>query len=389
MKKNQKSLIRIIVSLALFSAGLIAFKLTPLSAFESYAEEWKIGDFRFYAYVLPFIAAYLIVGYDVVLKAGRNLFSGRLLDENFLMTVATFGAIALCDFPEACGVMLFYQVGELFQSYAVGKSRKSIAALMDIRPPSACVLRGGEETTVSPEDVAVGEIIIVRAGERVPVDGVVVEGSGSVDASSLTGESLPRDFSEGDEILSGSINLNGVIKIRATKVYTDSTVAKILNLVENASARKARTENFITKFARVYTPAVVAGAAIIALLPPVFAGNWAVWINRGLTFLVVSCPCALVISVPLSFFGGIGAASKAGVLVKGGNYLELLAKADTFVFDKTGTLTEGSFGVTEIYPASKAAEVLRLAAIAESGSIHPIAQSIVRRAGRADSEGYT
>ena len=389
MKKNQKSLIRIIVSLALFSAGLIAFKLTPLSAFESYAEGWKIGDFRFYAYVLPFIAAYLIVGYDVVLKAGRNLFSGRLLDENFLMTVATFGAIALCDFPEACGVMLFYQVGELFQSYAGGKSRKSIAALMDIRPPSACVLRGGEETTVSPEDVAVGEIIIVRAGERVPVDGVVVEGSGSVDASSLTGESLPRDFSEGDEILSGSINLNGVIKIRATKVYTDSTVAKILNLVENASARKARTENFITKFARVYTPAVVTGAAIIALLPPVFAGNWAVWINRGLTFLVVSCPCALVISVPLSFFGGIGAASKAGVLVKGGNYLELLAKADTFVFDKTGTLTEGSFGVTEIYPASKAAEVLRLAAIAESGSIHPIAQSIVRRAGRADSEGYT
>ena len=389
MKKSKKTLIRIIVSFALLSAGLIVFRLTPLAAFREYAEGWEIGDFRFYAYVLPFLAAYVLVGYDVIFKAGRNLVSGRLLDENFLMTVATFGAIALCDFPEACGVMLFYQVGELFQSYAVGKSRKSIAALMDIRPPSACVLRGGEEITVSPEEVAVGETVIVRAGERVPVDGVVAEGRGSLDTSSLTGESMPREFSEGAEILSGSINLNGVIKIRATKVYEDSTVAKILNLVENAASRKAKTESFITKFARVYTPAVVAAAAVIALLPPFFAGNWATWINRGLTFLVVSCPCALVISVPLSFFGGIGAASKAGVLVKGGNYLELLAKADVFVFDKTGTLTEGSFGVTEIYPASNAAEVLRLAAIAESGSLHPIAQSIVRQAGRVDGDGYT
>ena len=389
MNKNKRTLIRIIIAFVPFAAALVAFNLTPLKSFKQAAEAWAFGDYRFYVYVAPFIAAYIVAGYDVIKKAFRNIFSGRLMDENFLMTVATFGAIALGDFAEACGVMLFYQTGELFQNYAVGRSRKSIAALMDIRPESARVIRGGKEITVSPEEVEAGEILVIRAGERVPVDAVVTEGKGSLDTSSLTGESVPREFSEGDTVLSGSINLTGAVKVRAEKKYEDSTVAKILDLVENASARKAKSENFITKFARYYTPAVVFGALALGVIPPIFVGEWAVWIKRALTFLVVSCPCALVISVPLSFFGGIGGASRQGVLIKGGNYIELLAKKGTFAFDKTGTLTLGTFEVTGVYPEENAAEILRAAAIAESGSLHPIARSVSKYAPETSAEGYT
>ena len=388
MSKNRKALIRIIISLALFAAGMIVFNLTPLKGFEEYAKAWRFGDYKFYIYIAPFLAAYIIVGHDVIARAFRGLFNGRLMDENFLMTVATFGAIALCDLPEACGVMLFYQVGELFQRYAVGKSRRSIAALMDIRPETARVIRGGEEEEISPEEVEKGDIVVLRAGERVPVDGVVIEGSGDLDTSSLTGESLPRAFAEGSEILSGSINISGAIKMRATAAYENSTVAKVLDLVENASSRKAKTENFITKFARYYTPAVVIGAVLLAVIPSLFDGKWSIWIGRALNFLVVSCPCALVISIPLSFFGGIGGASKCGVLVKGGNYLELLARPTTFVFDKTGTLTKGKFEVTGVFPEERREEILRLAAVCESGSLHPIAKSITEYAPKVSADGY-
>ncbi len=389
MKRDKKLLIRIIVAFAVFAAALILFKLTPLRSFGAVAEGWNLSDFRFYLYVLPFLIAYLIVGYDVIYKAGRNLVSGRLLDENFLMVVATFGAVALLDLPEACGVMLFYQIGELFQRYAVGKSRRSIAALMNIRPDVARVLRDGEEVFLSPEEVAVGDVLVLRAGERVPVDAVLMDGAGSFDVSSLTGESLPRDVAAGDEVLSGSINLGGEIKLRAVKPYGESTVQKILDLVENAAAKKAQAENFITKFARYYTPVVVVAALLIGLVPPLFLGNWGGWIKKALTFLVVSCPCALVISVPLSFFGGIGGASKKGILVKGGAALERLAKANVFLFDKTGTITEGKFSVVEVFPSERASEVLTAAAIAESASNHPIARSVVAFAPAVDHAGYT
>jgi len=388
MKKYRFTLIRIIVAAVIFAVSMILFRFTPLRVCAEVAEGYAFTDPRFYAYLIPYLVAFGIVGYDVILRAGRNLLSGRLLDENFLMVVATFGAIALLDLAEACGVMLFYQVGELFQKYAVGKSRRSIASLMDLRPDKARVLRGEEEIILSPEEIEVGDLVVIYAGERVPVDGIVAEGRGEWDLSSLTGESMPRAFSEGEEVLGGAINLSGVVKIRAEKRYAESTVAKILEMVENASSRKAKTENFITKFARYYTPAVVIAAILIGVVPPLFMGGWSDWIKRALTFLVVSCPCALVISVPLSFFGGIGGASKEGVLIKGGNYLELLAKADVFLFDKTGTLTQGKFEVSEVYPESNRDEILRCAAIAEGGSNHPIAQSVLKYAGARDVSGY-
>ena len=388
MSRNRKALVRILAAGGIFLVALILYHLTPLRSIADAADGWHLSDYRFYLYVLPFFAAYLIVGYDVILKAGRNIFTGRFLDENLLMTVATFGAIALLDMPEACAVMLFYQIGELFQRYAVGKSRRSIAALMNIRPDIARVVRDGEEIVISPEEVEEGDILTVRAGERVPVDGVVTEGEGSLDTSSLTGESVPRDFAVGDEILSGAINLSGEIKLRALKKYGESTVARILDLVENAAARKAKTENFITKFARYYTPAVVGAALLLGVIPPLFSGNWTAWIEKALTFLVVSCPCALVISVPLSFFGGIGGASKKGILIKGGGALEKLARADLFLFDKTGTITKGSFEVTEVYPEERSAEILAAAAIAEGASNHPIARSVMRYAPIADRSGY-
>ena len=388
MKKNKKLLIRILVAFAIFLVGIVLYKLTPLKSFGEVAEKWSFGDYRFYLFVLPFLAAYLVAGYDVIYKAGRNILSGRLLDENFLMVVATFGAIALLDLPEACGVMLFYQVGELFQRYAVGKSRRSIAALMDIRPEIARVLRDGVETVVAPEEVEIGDVLVLRAGERVPVDAVLLEGKGVFDTSSLTGESLPRDVETGEEVLSGAINLWGEVKLRASKKYDDSTVRKILDLVQNAAAKKAKAENFITKFARYYTPVVVIAALVIGIIPPIFLYNWGEWIKKALTFLVVSCPCALVISVPLSFFGGIGGASKRGILVKGGGALERLAKANVFVFDKTGTITKGSFSVVEVAPADRAGEILAAAAIAEGASNHPIARSVVEYAPAVDRDGY-
>lgn len=326
-----------------------------------------------------FLLPYLIVGWDVLWSAVRNIVHGQVFDENFLMSLATVGAYALGDYVEAAAVMLFYQVGELFQSIAVGKSRKSIAALMDIRPDSATVLRNGEELKVSPEEVEKGETVIVRAGEKIPLDGIVLEGETSVNTAALTGESLPRDVSAGDRVVSGAVNLSGVITVKTESVYRDSTVAKILDLVENSSAKKAKTENFITRFARYYTPCVVTAAVLLAVLPPLISGGgWTDWLQRALIFLVVSCPCALVISVPLSFFGGIGGASKRGILIKGANYTEVLSKVGTVVFDKTGTLTKGIFKVTAVHPESMSeAELLDVAAAAESYSNHPIAESVI------------
>ena len=328
---------------------------------------------------LAFAVPYLVIGWDVLWSAVRNIAHGQVFDEKFLMAVATLGAFAIRECPEAAAVMLFYQIGEWFQSIAVGKSRKSIAALMDIRPEYAVVLREDKEQEVDPEEVEIGEIIVLKPGERIPLDGTVIEGAGSVDTSALTGESLPADKTVGDTVLSGSINLSGVLKVKTSSEYAESTVARILELVENSSEKKARIENFITRFARWYTPLVVISAVLLAVIPPLFlSGSWADWINRALIFLVVSCPCALVVSVPLSFFGGIGGASRDGILVKGANYLEMLSKADTVVFDKTGTLTQGSFAVDAVHPSEiSAEELLDIAAAAESYSSHPIAESVV------------
>ena len=327
---------------------------------------------------LAFAVPYLVIGYDVLWSAARNIAHGQVFDEKFLMALATLGAFGTGEYPEAAAVMLFYQIGEWFQSIAVGRSRKSIAALMDIRPEFATVLRDGEESEVDPEEVALGETILIRPGERVPLDGTVLEGSSSLDTAALTGESLPVDVTEGAKVISGSINLTGLLKVRTESVYQDSTVARILELVENSAEKKARVENYITRFARWYTPCVVIGAVLLALIPPLFDGNWAMWINRALIFLVVSCPCALVVSVPLSFFGGIGAASREGILVKGANYLEALATVDTLAFDKTGTLTQGVFAVDAIHPREiPEDELLDIAAVAESHSSHPVAESIV------------
>ena len=325
-----------------------------------------------------FLVPYIIAGYDIIKRAAVNIIHGQIFDEKFLMAVATLGAWVLSEYTEASAVMIFFQTGELFESIAVGKSRKSIAGLMDIKPESAAVLRDGKEVRVSPEEVEKGELVTVRPGEKIPLDGIIVQGSTSVNTAALTGESLPRDAAEGDRVVSGTVNLTGAITVKTESVYKDSTVAKILDMVENSSSKKARTENFITRFSRYYTPCVVGAALLLAVVPPLFAGEWIKWINRALIFLVVSCPCALVISVPLSFFGGIGGASKRGILIKGSNFVEALAKADTVVFDKTGTLTTGTFTVTAVHPEKMSEkELLSVAAAAESRSNHPIAESII------------
>ena len=369
-KKQKKMLCRILAS-GVLMVGLL---FVP-------AEGWL----RFVLWMVP----YLLIGYDILWDAVRGIAGGQVFDENFLMAVATVGAVVLGatgsgDYTEAVAVMLFYQIGEWFQSYAVGKSRRSISALMDIRPDFARVERDGALAEVDPEDVVVGETIVVQPGERVPLDGVVLSGMSALDTAALTGESLPRDVGEGDAVVSGCINLTGLLHLRTTRVYGESTVARILDLVENAAGRKAKAENFISRFARVYTPAVCIAALALAVLPPVgnlWLGNapgWSVWLYRALTFLVISCPCALVISIPLTFFAGIGGASRCGVLVKGANFLEALAGVDCVVFDKTGTLTKGSFEVSGVYPRGMdAGRLLELTALAESASTHPISRSLV------------
>lgn len=328
--------------------------------------------------LLSFLVPYAVIGWDVLWRALRNIAHGQIFDENFLMVLATVGAFCLGEYPEGVAVMLFYQVGELFQSYAVGRSRKSIAALMDIRPDYANLETDGELKQVDPSEIAVGDIIVVKAGEKIPLDGVVVSGISAVNTAALTGESLPRDVCTGDDVISGCINQSGLLRIRVSRAYEDSTVAKILDLVENAAEKKSKSENFITAFARYYTPAVVCGAVLLSVVPPlVLGGGWSIWIRRALTFLVISCPCALVISVPLSFFGGIGGASKCGILIKGSNYLEALARTELMVFDKTGTLTHGTFCVTAVHPSDgNAQQLLELAALAEHYSDHPIAKSL-------------
>ena len=385
-KKQRKWRNRIIVALAIFAAIFIAEHALPL---ETWLGKQGAVTALFVAYLVP----YLIAGHDVLARAGRNIVSGQVFDENFLMAVATIGAFAMVAFPEAdpamaegTAVMLFYQVGELFQSYAVGKSRKSIAAMMDIAPDYANVEKNGQLEQVDPSEVAIGDAIVVKPGERVPIDGIVISGSSQLDTSALTGESVPRQVREGSDIISGCVNMTGVLKVRTTKPFGESTVSRILELVENASEKKARTENFITRFARYYTPTVTVLALALAIVPPLIGmGAWSDWILRGLTFLVVSCPCALVISVPLSFFGGIGGASKLGVLVKGSNYLEALAKVDTVVFDKTGTLTNGTFDVVTVHSQGNFSEdeLLAIAAHAESFSDHPIANSVKAAFGKA------
>lgn len=350
---------------------IIAFVLFLFAMLVKFQNEWINNAI--------FIVSYLIVGFEILRKAVKNIFKGKVFDENFLMAVATLGAFAIGEFPEAVAVMLFYQVGELFQDYAVDKSRKSIASLMDIRPDYANVVRDGKEEKVSPGEVKIGETILVKPGEKIPLDGFVIEGKSTLDTKALTGESVPREVAEGEQVLSGCINLNGVIKIEVTKEFGESTVSKILDLVENASSKKAKSENFITKFAAYYTPIVVIIAVILAIIPPLMidGANFQDWLYRALSFLVVSCPCALVISIPLSFFGGIGGASKMGVLVKGSNYLEALSNAEIMVFDKTGTLTEGVFEVQNIEPIGiSKEELLKIAAYAEYYSNHPISKSI-------------
>lgn len=371
---------RIIVALALFALAYAAAELLP---FESWlgSRQAALGV-EFALFLVP----YLVAGYDVLLRAGRNIARGQVFDENFLMSVATVGAFALVLFPdtdphmaEGTAVMLFYQVGELFQSYAVGKSRKSIADMMDIAPEYANVEREGRLLQVDPYEVSPGDEIIVKPGERVPLDGVVLSGESQLDTAALTGESLPRSVRPDDEVVSGCVNMTGTLTVRVAKPYEESTVSRILELVENAADKKAKTENFITRFARYYTPVVVAVALLLAVVPPLLLGqSWSSWVQRGLIFLVVSCPCALVISVPLSFFGGIGGASRAGILVKGSNYLEALANAETVVFDKTGTLTSGSFAVVSVEPEEGVdeGELLEVAAHAEANSDHPIARSV-------------
>ncbi len=358
-KKQKRVLIRIIASAVLFLAAMCI----PAE-----------GLIR----LLLFLVPYAVIGWDVLWRAVRNIAHGQIFDENFLMGIATVGAFFLGEYPEGVAVMLFYQVGELFQSYAVGRSRKSITALMDIRPDYANIEVDGELKQVDPEEIAVGDTIVVKAGEKVPLDGVVLEGFSSLNTSALTGESLPRDVQPGDAVISGCINQSGLLRVQVSRAFGESTVSKILDLVENSSSKKARSENFITKFARYYTPVVVICAALLAVLPPlILGGGWSDWIQRALIFLVISCPCALVISVPLSFFGGIGGASKCGILVKGSNYLEALAQTELIVFDKTGTLTHGTFRVTAVHPNEISKEqLLEFAALAESYSDHPISLSL-------------
>ena len=383
LTKNQKALIRVVTAIVLFGAAFITEKVLDAKAIDTSVWMW-LGIY---------LAIYLFIGWDVAFRAVTGVFRGELLDENFLMFIATVGAFAVREFPEAVAVMAFYQLGELFQNYAVGKSRASIASLMDIRPDVATVIRGGKEIVVDPEEVEIGEIILVRPGEKIPLDGVVEGGTGTLNTAALTGESAPVDVAPGSEVISGSISVSAALKIRSTKAFGESTVSKILDLVENASSEKAKAENFITKFARYYTPAVVIGAVLLAVVPPLFLGIsdgavWMSWLTRALSFLVVSCPCALVISVPLSFFGAIGGASKAGILVKGGNYLEVLNETDVFVMDKTGTITKGSFEVKKVLPEAKRDEILAAAAIAERLSTHPIARSIEEATGGKAPSDY-
>ena len=371
-KKQKKVLTRIIVAAVL----MIAFSFLPVEGYAAFA---------------LFMIPYLVIGYDILIKAGKGIKNHQVFDENFLMAVATVGAIALGDYREGVAVMLFYQIGELFQSYAVGKSRRNISDLMDIRPDYANIERDGEIEEVDPDEVEIGSIIVVKPGEKVPIDGVIIEGTTTLNTSALTGESVPRDASEGDEVISGCINMTGVLRIKTTKEFGESTVSKILDMVENASSRKSRSENFISKFAKYYTPAVCYGALALAVFPPVvrmiFMGlspEWGDWIMRALTFLVISCPCALVISIPLSFFAGIGGASNAGVLVKGSNYLETLAGTKYVVFDKTGTMTQGVFEVTGVHHNTLPMnEILEYAALAESFSSHPISRSLQKAYGKA------
>lgn len=393
-KRQQRNLVRICIALACFIAIFATDKAINLGeVFQGNA-----------AWVFPFclyLVVYLIIGYDVLYRAGRNIAHGQVFDENFLMCIATLGAFALAiyrgvagehieGFDEACAVLLFYQVGEFFQNYATGRSRKSISALMDIRPDYANVLHDGAPIKTDPENVAVGDLILVNPGEKIPLDGIVDSGSSALDTKALTGESLPREVCAGSEVISGSVNLSSQLTVRVTKVFYDSTVSKILELVENASEQKSKAENFITAFAKYYTPIVVIIAALLAIVPGAITRDWAVWAYRALSFLVVSCPCALVISIPLSFFAGIGAASRHGILIKGSNYLEKLNSVKTFVFDKTGTLTAGDFAVVGVSPDDRRAEILRLAAIAENGSAHPIARSIAAAYGGDVAErGYT
>lgn len=378
-KKQRKMLCRIIIAAAVFAVGVVLGFAFPESE-EKLTVWWFVRTFLL-------AAAYFTAGWDVLWKAVRNIAHGHVFDENFLMTVASIGAMIIGEYSEGAAVMIFYQTGELFQSVAVGKSRQSISDMMDINPEFANVERNGEVAEVEPDEVAVGEIVVIKPGERIPLDGEVISGSSGLNTAALTGESAPREVTVGDEVISGCVNTDGLLKIRVTKPYSDSTVAKILELVENSSESKAKTENFITRFARVYTPIVVISAAMLAVLPSVIIGlskgdwQWGTWVYRALTFLVVSCPCALVISVPLSYFGGIGGASRHGIMIKGANYLEQLDKAKTFVFDKTGTLTKGSFAVTEKCPEGiSESELLLYCAAAEQISNHPIARSIVAAA---------
>ena len=369
-KKQKKILIRIIISTVL----IVIFSLLPLE-----------GWLQFGLFMIP----YFIIGYDILKKAGKGILNHQVFDENFLMAVATIGAIVLGDYKEGVAVMLFYQIGELFQSYAVGKSRRNISDLMDIRPDYANIEKDGQLEQVDPDEVAIGDIIVVQPGEKIPIDGIITEGSTTLNTSALTGESLPREATTGDEVISGCINMSGLIKIRTTKEFGESTVSKILDLVENSSSKKSRSENFITKFAHYYTPAVCYGAVALAVLPPLIrlimgsSPEWIDWILRALTFLVISCPCALVISIPLSFFAGIGGASNAGVLVKGSNYLETLSQTKCVVFDKTGTMTQGVFEVTGVHhnPIPEE-ELLEYAALAECHSSHPISKSLQKAYGK-------
>lgn len=391
-KRDKKKLIRIIVSLVLFFAIFITDKIVKLDTVFNGNLNWL---FPFALYLI----VYIIIGYDVIYKAFANIFHGEFLDENFLMVVATFGAFGLAiyrgvnhldieGFDEACAVLLFYQVGEFFQSYATGKSRKSITSLMDIRPDYANLKTENGVEEVDPEEVKIDDIIVVNPGEKIPLDGKIIKGASTLDTKALTGESLPKEVLEGDEVISGTINLTSQLEIKVEKEFYDSTVSKILELVENATSQKSKAENFITKFARFYTPIVVGLAVLLAIIPSLITGEWSVWIYRALSFLVVSCPCALVISIPLSFFAGIGAASKYGILIKGTNYLEKFNKANTFIFDKTGTLTKGNFAIKNVYPIEKKDEILHLASIAECNSNHPIALSIINSYGKDFEKDY-
>ena len=392
-RKEKKNLIRIFIALLLFA---VIFTVDKIIALDSVFE----GRYRWLFPFALYLAVYFVIGHDVLWKAVRNIFHAQVFDENFLMCVATLGAFALGiykgvsgdkieGFDEGCAVLLFYQIGEWFQTYATGKSRKSICALMDIRPDYANIKRGDGFEQVDPSEVKIGDTIIVNPGEKVPLDGIIVKGATTLDTKALTGESLPRDAADNEEIISGCVNLTSQIEVKVTKEFYDSTVSKILDLVENASSQKSKAENFITKFAKYYTPAVVIAALLLAVVPGLVTSKWSLWVYRALSFLVVSCPCALVISIPLSFFAGIGAASRYGILVKGSNYLERFNKANIFVFDKTGTLTKGNFAVTKIFPENNKSETLRLAAIAEQDSNHPIARSIVAAYGREVERGYT